>query len=220
MIDLLHRWGYNVHWSILNTKEHGIPQSRPRFYLVALRKQVRAFTFPPTVAPRALADWLEGKHAERAVGRKYGKSTLASMEAGKEKLRAMGHDTNNPRATHAVIDIASSPRWSTVMIGCSPCLTAARCKSGGHYLPKFSRTMSMAEICRLQGIPEGRFDFEAAKVSKCQFLHAVGNAMSSNVVARLLAHTLFAAGLIGEQPVPDGDAIFDWMAGQDTHRRQ
>ena len=42
---------YNIQHTILNTKNHGIPQSRPRWYCVGIRNELiesggRTFTFP------------------------------------------------------------------------------------------------------------------------------------------------------------------------------
>jgi hypothetical protein len=47
--------------------------------------------------------------------------------------------------------------------------------------------MTEKEVCRLQGIPDNRVDYINAKVRRSVFLHAVGNAMSSNVLVRALA---------------------------------
>jgi hypothetical protein len=54
-------------------------------------------------------------------------------------------------------------------------------------LMHLKRMMTEREICRLQGIPDDRVNYVHAKVSRGAFLRAVGNAMSSNVLARLLA---------------------------------
>ena len=78
---------------------------------------------------------------------------------------------------------------------CSPCLTASRCCQGGHYITTYKRMMTVHEMCRLQAIPPRCFDFQQAGVSQTEFLHAVGNAISANVLARLFDRALYAAGL-------------------------
>jgi hypothetical protein len=80
-------------------------------------------------------------------------------------------------------------------------------RSGGHYLMRFDRMMTEKEMCRLQGIPDGRVDYRRANVPKAEFLHAVGNAMSSNVLARILAFALPAAGLATHAKLPSADDI-------------
>ena len=77
---------------------------------------------------------------------------------------------------------------------------------------RFDRTMAEKEVCRLQGIPDGRVDYVGANVPKAKFLHAVGNAMSSNVVARILAHALPSSGLApASLKAPDADDIFKFL---------
>ena len=37
--------GYLTKWRVLNTRHHGIPQSRPRLYIVGIREDTCAHTF-------------------------------------------------------------------------------------------------------------------------------------------------------------------------------
>ena len=78
---------------------------------------------------------------------------------------------------------------------CSPCLTATRGCHGGYYITMHKRMMIGGEMCRLQATPPHRFDFERAGISRKDFLHAIGNAVSANVLARVLGRALYAAGL-------------------------
>ena len=181
MIALLHNWGYNVvDWATLNTNDHGIHQARSSFYLIAIRNQVCAFTFPPEIASLGFDAWLEEKHATPASKTKnlrmYSKSSIAKIDAGMLNLRAMGYDPTgrSGKPLHGVIDIAATPKLSTALVGCSPRLSSSRCMSGGHYITRFSRTMSMAEICWLQGIPWHGFDFVAANVGKAHSFMQLG----------------------------------------------
>ena len=52
---------YNVDWSLLNTKESGIPQSRQRVYIVGIRKDVDkgSFKWPEKIPMAALENFLE-----------------------------------------------------------------------------------------------------------------------------------------------------------------
>ena len=76
----------------------------------------------------------------------------------------------------------------------SPCLTASRSEAGGRYINARQRLVTLAEICRLKRLPPDRFGWCVAGVSQKDFLHAVGNAVSTNALARVLDHALFAAG--------------------------
>ena len=57
--------GYHIYWTVLNTKEHGIPQSRPRWFCVGF-KEPREFRFPiPFPLKLKLKDLLEPKVDEK-----------------------------------------------------------------------------------------------------------------------------------------------------------
>ena len=64
IVDILERWGYQVHWKVLDTRAQGVPQSRPRIYLAALLCPAagRKFAFPVELpAPdllRCCASWM------------------------------------------------------------------------------------------------------------------------------------------------------------------
>ena len=142
---------------------------------------------------------------------------MQRVQAASVKLESAGY---LPEASDAVVDVGSSAKWSHVMRGCSPCLTASRAKTGGHYLLTLRRLMMETEICRLQGIPDGRFDYAKANVAQNQFLQAVGNAMSSNVVARILGRALPAANLsLQSLARPDADALVKFLGGPGRQTR-
>ena len=64
---------------------------------------------------------------------------------------------------------------------------------GGFWLLHKGRQMTYTEMLRLQGLPPNRFKPLTSK-SQNQMQHAVGNAMSGNVVHRLLARVAWALG--------------------------
>jgi DNA-cytosine methyltransferase len=205
--------GYRVHFTVLNTREQGLPQSRPRFYLVAFLFMKKPFSFPEKIDPVPLARLLEAPGAPAAGTTTHTCRALtrinAHVQAARHKLEAKGL---RPEACDVVLDIGASAAWGHMMTDCSPCLTAQRCmQNGGHFLLRFNRLMTEKEVCRLQGIPDGRVDYLRAKVPKAKFLHAVGNAMSSNVLARILAHALPAAGLAKNLTPPSADDIFKYL---------
>jgi DNA (cytosine-5)-methyltransferase 1 len=54
--------GYNNYWQILNAKDYGIPQNRPRVFIVSIRKDIDTgtFTFPQAQSlTRCMKDLLE-----------------------------------------------------------------------------------------------------------------------------------------------------------------
>lgn len=48
LLDRLDSYGYNNYWSVLNAKDHGIPQNRERVFILSVRKDVDTgeFQFP------------------------------------------------------------------------------------------------------------------------------------------------------------------------------
>ena len=95
---------------------------------------------------------------------------------------------------------------------CSPCLTATRCCQGGHYITMHKHMVTGDEMCRLQATPPHRFDFERAGVSRKDFLHAIGNAMRTNVLARVLGRALHAAGLTQRLREPHTGTVLQALA--------
>ena len=50
---------YEIHWDVLNTSEHGIPQNRQRWYCVGIRRGVMKATDSPFTFPKPIkcAKW-------------------------------------------------------------------------------------------------------------------------------------------------------------------
>ena len=64
----LESYGYNVYWKVLNAKDYGVPQSRERVYVVAIRKDWDngKFHFPdPEPLDTAMQDLLEDEPEEK-----------------------------------------------------------------------------------------------------------------------------------------------------------
>merc|ERR1719422_1557751 len=83
-------------------------------------------------------------------------------------------------------------------------MTCSRAR--GHWVTSRSRRMTKAEMMRMQGMhPES---FKVA-VSSAQLGKQIGNAMSANVLERLFARALPAAGLVHH-----GSLVDRWEAGK------
>lgn len=77
----------------------------------------------------------------------------------------------------------------------SPTITASRGRSG-FYVTKLGRRLRVKESLRLQGIRLLRISVKKAKLTQSQVGAAAGNAMSQNVLERLLPRVLKRAGLL------------------------
>ena len=78
-----------------------------------------------------------------------------------------------------------------------PTLTACRMRGGGFWLLHKGRQMTYVEMLRLQGLRPARFKPVAgARQSQInQMKHAVGNAMSGNVLHRVIARIAGSLGV-------------------------
>lgn len=78
-----------------------------------------------------------------------------------------------------------------------PCITKSRGGSNGFYVISLSRFMTIYEIGAFQGVPSWVIDrFLRKGITKAQLGRALGDAMSLNVLMRVLPRALRAGGLL------------------------
>jgi DNA (cytosine-5)-methyltransferase 1 len=194
----LHIWaslsslpGYNIRWAILNTQDHGVPQNRPRIFFVGIDQQHDTGTFRfPTALPRISLDLFLDPRLGRPSFMDLPPDSQSTARSNVfnilSNIADAGHDPfNEPWA----IDCDSSALRSRGCHDVSPCLTRSR--GAGHWLTNRGRRMTVGEMLRLQGW-DGPFD---RVVSDRQLGQQLGNAMSVNVIERVLCNLLPAAGL-------------------------
>ena len=100
-----------------------------------------------------------------------------------------------------VIDAQASAKFRHIMKDCSLCVTRARGGQHGHYISKLRRFMTLEEIGALQGIPSVLVDVMAKALGQSHSAalgRAFGDAMSINVLMRILPRALRSAGLCGQ----------------------
>lgn len=66
IVDTLQSLGYNVHYTILNTKDYGVPQNRERIFFVGF-KEPRSFQWPQKHAPITLSQFFGGNWAKETA---------------------------------------------------------------------------------------------------------------------------------------------------------
>jgi DNA (cytosine-5)-methyltransferase 1 len=127
IINILKDVGYGVEWKILDTKENGIPHSRPRLYIVGIRSRCmcRSISFPRSIARAEFEQFIDVDD--------YSSEPMPESECFKvaiEKARKKWGDQvlNN---SWLVVDTASSEQYSNSMMRCIPCITKSR---GRHVL--------------------------------------------------------------------------------------
>ena len=106
------------------------------------------------------------------------KHVANNIRQAKEVVRKRG---DSPSVDPYIVDVDASDMKSQVIKGISPCITRSRCD--GHWLLHRQRRMSKSEMLRLQGVDPTTFN---QAVSDRSLGEQIGNAMSVNVVERLL----------------------------------
>jgi len=200
---------YTIHHQILDTKEHGVPQSRRRIYFVGIKKSIDrgTFKFPKPVKRLSIEAFLDPKQGKvdgtMLPPVKQG-TARANVIKALQELQAKGHDPFNEPW---IIDCDSSMARMKYVKDVTPCMTCSR--GGGHWVTNRGRRMNKTEMMRLQGMITTEEGFKVA-VSECQLGKQIGNAMSVNVLERLFARLLPAAGLAAA-----GSLVDRWADGEE-----
>ena len=93
------------------------------------------------------------------------------------------------KAEEAVVDVGAAAQWwSYPKVDAVPCLFSSY--DGGRYLLKRDRFMPDTEVARVQGIPDMYREKFAMALGLRKLRAAIGNAMSSIVLARVPAYAL------------------------------
>ncbi len=195
----LEKIGYNVSWRVMNTFWHGLPQNRERVILVGVLNtaQVHEFTFPHTLPPPLdIKELLEGADA----GTHMPPKGLTKVARKNYKKAKQAHPNG---LDGVIIDIDAGSTYPTSAAGYSPCLTASRARAGGFYIGGLNRRMTIREMCAIQGIKETDLYWQGAGISQTNFRRMIGNAMSVNVLERVLPKLLWSARLIKRRPADE-----------------
>jgi len=185
---------YNIYHQILDTKQHGVPQSRRRIYMVGIKKSCDRgnFSFPEPIEKPSIEAFLEPQRTKPTM------TTLPPVSSGTARanviraLKELKEQGRDPLREPWVIDCDSSGPRMKYVFDVTPCMTCSR--AAGHWVTNRGRRMTKTEMLRLQGMkPEGEGFVKV--VTDNQLGRQIGNAMSCNVLERLFVKLLPAAGL-------------------------
>ena len=186
---------YLVTWRVMNTADYGIPQNRPRLYVVGMLRsalpdgEVR-FKWPCPTGCTPLNLLLEPKTVKREQPRR---GTVAHKKLIK-LIRRLDKQGLAQSSTAIALDIFAAT--GRAMVGRVPCLTRSRAGAGGYWITTTAGLLTTREMLRLQGLPERLINAaELAGISERQLRQMIGNAMSVNVLVILLGRLLPAMGL-------------------------
>lgn len=150
LLEFLRKCGYEVHIRILNSKECGIPQNRPRCYIVALleKKIKKPFRWPKKLKAKKLKAFLDKNVADDPTA-------LPSLPAEQKKckklyaqIKAKGGD---PATEEWICDTKAGIKFIKCMKAICPCITRSR-GATSYWYSKGGRYLSLSELCRLQGL--------------------------------------------------------------------
>ena len=201
---------YEINHAILDTKEHGVPHSRPRWYCVGIRKDAArtSFEFPEPVSCPSIDSFLDDDSNKELVHNRpdVNKTVSRNIESARSRILKSGGSLTDPY----ILDCDAGTNNVTCTRGYSPCITRSR--NRGHWLLHRNRRMNISEMLRLQGINPAKFKVD---VSECILGQQIGNAMSVNVIERILNRSLQAAGLTRKGCLKDSpDVTLDrWANG-------
>eukprot|EP00438_Fugacium_kawagutii_P026543 Skav227900 [mRNA] locus=scaffold4087:195308:196270:+ [translate_table: standard] len=195
---------YNLHYEVMNSINHGLPQSRPRIYIVGLQYEKRKFTWPNAEPKPSLENFLQG-HSDSKPEFPTSKSELKQLLARMTYLKNNGMEVRS----NAVVDLGYGFESESVVLDQCPCLTRSHCRSNSYFSLRHLRKLRLPEYLKLQGIPADRLSIPAG-VDECHVREMCGNAFSVPVIAKIVDRMLFSLGFI-DKPAHRG-------AGQDGHK--
>ncbi len=199
VVRILKACKYEVSWDVLQSMEHGLPQSRPRIYIIGIRSDsiANTFKYPQKVNTPHIDKFLDQKPCKK----KFCSSSATAKRNYKSALRDMRKREVNPKKIPVLIDLQASKTYTSCRVGGVPCMTATRCSQGGWYISSQGRMTNLHEMGRLQGFTTEHVDkMVASGQLENRVAYSIGNAMSLNVIYRLLPRVLWAAGLVAVKP--------------------
>ena len=156
---------YDIHWSKMNTKDYGLPQSRKRLYIVGLRKYVykKEFRFPAKLKMQELTKFID----------KGNKTKNPIKESNYELFQNIPKDSIFIDVGFRKCSFPNSNKWA-------PCITA----QPNMWCVPMQRKASVKEYLKLQGFP---LSFKQPDdISDHQMKIKVGNSMTVDVIELIM----------------------------------
>ena len=213
---------YEIHHQVLNTKDHGVPQNRPRWYCVGIRKDTfgsdkSSFEFPRADIECPKIDLFldaEPGATQRSAKERLPTDLSNTARTSIEKAsRTILEGNGDPINETYVVDCDASTAKSRHVKDYSPCITRSR--NRGHWITSRNRRMTISEMFRLQGMDPSKF---TASIPESTLGQQIGNAMSVNVVERIIVQVLKATNLMPGATLSDrwkeGKAFEDLSASK------
>jgi hypothetical protein len=102
---------------------------------------------------------------------------------------------------HIFVDAQAGQPFTSSQLRVCPCITKSRGGTHGFYIISLRRWMTIHEIAGFQGMPTWITDrFLQRGVSEVVLGRALGDAMSLNILMRILPRALMASGVLTKLP--------------------
>ena len=174
---------YHVEWKVVNTIDFGLPQNRPRLYIVGCWKSLMNtdnFVWPLPKAPKKLSQLLVKGNV--GIQMPTSKTRITNLITLMNKCKNE-HGVDSSKNMY-VFDIDSSEKYQHLMQKeICPCLTKSRSEARGYYLSAYKRFIDIDDMIKLQGFPQGIIRLPA---SARKFGGMLGNAMTVDVLAAMI----------------------------------
>ena len=161
----LNKYGYDVKWKTINTKDYGIPQNRERIYIVGIKD--KEFEWPQKKDMEDLKKYIDHSDTKSFTTKRKNKNRTINLPKESIFIDYNFFHTNT---------YLNSNIWS-------PCLNT----NSGLWCIPMNRYANIKEYLLLQGFP---LNFKQT-VSNSQLKKQIGNSMSVNVLKCLLENMLY-----------------------------
>ena len=190
--ELLKSEKYNLYEKEMNTSDHGTPQHRKRLYFFGILKDIDSgnFEWPKPIKCQPLSELLDKRDPYLAnIGMPLATANIAQKNVS-GFVSALVKQGHNPFIAPYVIACDSTPARSKCWNGRVPTMTKGQAR--GFWITDRGRRMNVEEMMRLQGMDPRGFKLD---VTKRQLAQQLGNAISLNVLERIMFKLIPAAGL-------------------------
>lgn len=188
ILSTLDEIGYDLQWSVLNSKHFGVPQNRERVFIVGhLRGTSRPKVFPIAKSnSRNLEQIVSGGQGDRVYGTSGVSVTLASQAGGRGAKT--GLYTPTIRSTCHKKSDNDTLVAKTIRIGGRSSPHGSKQNWDSYEVGGQIRRLTPTECERLQGFPDGwtKYGLNDREISDTQRYKCLGNAVTVNVVREII----------------------------------
>ena len=167
-LEALSEFGYNVQWKKLNTKDYGIPHSRPRVFMVGTKGE---FEWPDEVPSPPLLDYVDVSDTSR-------NELSETVQPYVDRM--------NPRAVYYNLGFRHYKHTSSHLY--APCICAS--DASKYWNNHMHRKANCKELLMLQGFPP---DF--VYTSQAQLKKQLGNSISVCTIQKIIRNLIDGAAM-------------------------